>query len=114
MIVNKTKKIVLAKHVVYFRFFLRKAIGLMFSSAKKNYGYVFPFHKAAIIPMTMWFVFQPIDVLFLKRGKVVDMIHSFKPFTNYTPNVEADTVIELPSRLLKRTKTKRTDVVLIK
>jgi len=114
MIRNKTRKTVLASHVVYFRSFFRKGIGLMFSSAKKNHGYVFPFKKSQYIPMTMWFVFQPIDVLFLNKGKVVDLIHLFRPFANYTPDVKADTVIEFSAGTLKHSKTKRGDVVLIK
>ena len=78
----------------------------MFS--KKNFTpLIFVFKKEKIIPLHMLFVFFPIDVLFLdKDRKVVELKEKFMPFAFYTPKYKALYIIELPSGIIKKTKTR--------
>ena len=60
----------------------------------------------------MLFVFCPIDVLFLdKNKKVVEIKENFMPFTFYTPKNKAKYVIELPSDLIRKTRTEVGDKI---
>ena len=60
----------------------------------------------------MFFVFYPIDVLFLNKNKiVVEMKENFKPFTFYTPKNKALYIIELPRGSIKNSKTKIKDKI---
>ena len=97
MIQNITTKEKLASVVSYCDSNAKKARGLMFTSKKTDFGMVFPYTYEKIISLHMFFVFYPIDVLFLDlKGKVVDIKRGFRPFTLYTPSVAASTIIELP------------------
>ncbi|MBW2978425.1 DUF192 domain-containing protein [Candidatus Woesearchaeota archaeon] len=70
-----------------------KSRGLMFSK-KKNL--VFIFNKEKRIPLHMFFVFYPIDVLFLDKNKrIVEIKKNFKPFSFYTSKNKAKYVAEL-------------------
>ncbi len=61
----------------------------------------------------MWFVFFPIDVLFLdEHNKVVEIKRNFKPFTFYTSAKEVTSLIEVPYGKIKHTSVG--DVVEIK
>ena len=60
----------------------------------------------------MFFVFFPIDVLFLDEDKkVVEIKKKFEPFTLYNPKNKAKYVIELPQGAVKNTNTKIGDKV---
>jgi len=73
-----------------------KGIGVMFRS-KIRKPYFFKFRKESIIPLHMWFVFTPIDVLFLNKDlKIVEIKKNFRPFSYYTPKNKAKYIIELP------------------
>ncbi|MBW2965768.1 DUF192 domain-containing protein [Candidatus Woesearchaeota archaeon] len=70
-----------------------KARGLMFSR-KKNL--VFIFDKEKRISLHMFFVFFPIDVLFLDKDKrIVEIKRNFRPFSFYTSKNKARYVVEL-------------------
>ncbi len=87
-----------------------KAIGLMFS--RKPRALVLILKKEKIAPLHMFFVFFPIDVLFLdKNNIVVEIKESLKPFAFYTPKNKAMYVIELPEGTVKRTKTQVGDKI---
>jgi uncharacterized membrane protein (UPF0127 family) len=108
MIKNKTKKTVIAERYYNFKSPFSKAIGLMFSMNPKNL--IFIFKKEKIIPLHMFFVIFPIDVLFLdKNKKVVDLKENFRPFTFYTPKAKAKYVIELSKGAINKSKTKLND-----
>ena len=103
MIKNKTAKKVIAKNEKICSSIISKTIGLMFSPRKKSL--VFVFNKEQKVPLHMFFVFFPIDVLFLDSNKkVVELKRNFKPFRLYNPTKKARYVIELPSGLDKITK----------
>jgi len=70
-----------------------KTRGLMFSK-KKNL--ILVFNKEKRISLHMFFVFFPIDVLFLdKNKKIVEIKKNFKPFTFYTSKQKAKYAVEL-------------------
>jgi len=79
-----------------FRSSWSKARGLMFSK-KKNI--IMVFNKEKRIPLHMWFVFYPIDVLFLnKNKKIVEIKKNFRPFSFYTSKNKAKYVVELTEK----------------
>lgn len=68
--------------------------GLMFSKKLKNNECLVLNNSSSI---HMLFVFQSIDVVWLKNNKVVDKKENVKPFVFLIkPKVKADTVVELP------------------
>ena len=70
-----------------------KARGLMFY---KKRNLIFIFDKVERISLHMWFVFFPIDVLFLDSDKkIVEIKKDFKPFTFYRSKTPAKYVVEL-------------------
>ena len=90
MKITKGKSIVADNVVVYYSVFT-KAIGLMFSKPK---NLLFVFEKEDIIPLHTFFVFYPIDVVYLdKNKKVVEKAH-MKPFTYYKPKNKSKYVVE--------------------
>ncbi|HZX44626.1 MAG TPA: DUF192 domain-containing protein [Candidatus Nanoarchaeia archaeon] len=104
MLKNISTKKVIAVDIKVCRSAFSKARGLMFS---KKRALLFVFNKEKKVSLHMFFVFFPIDVLYLsKNKKVVEVIKSFKPFTCYTPNHKAQYIIELPAGTIKATKTK--------
>ncbi|MFC1698247.1 DUF192 domain-containing protein [Nanoarchaeota archaeon] len=113
MLINKTKNKVLAKKIHNCKSILSKSIGCMFSlkSTLKNKALIFHFSKPQIISLHMFFVFYPIDVLFIKNNRIVEIKENFLPFTFYTPKNKADMVIELPKDMIKKTITKLNDTI---
>ena len=89
-----------------------QAKGLMFSKRIKDESLVFVFKKPKIVKLHMWFVFCPIDVLFLdEKKKVVEMKQHLRPFTFYTPKKEAKYVVELPETTITKQNIKIGSVV---
>jgi len=107
MIKNKTKNLVLAKKTKHCKMILEKAIGLMFSKKIKDKGLVFHFKKEQQVSLHMFFVFFPIDVLYLNKNKeVIYKKENFKPWTTLNPKVKPKYIIELPTGTIKKTKIK--------
>ena len=106
---NTTKKILLAKNAKACKNIFSKSLGLMFSKPK---SLIFVFKKEKIIPLHMFFVFYPIDVLFLnKNNVVVEIKENFTPFAFHTPKYKAKYVIELPKDTIKKCNTKIKDKI---
>lgn len=73
-----------------------KAGGLMFSK-KRNLIFVFDEEKR--ISLHMFFVFFPIDVLFLDKNKrIVEIKRKFMPFTFYQSKKKAKYVVEIAEK----------------
>jgi len=105
LIKNKTKNRIVAANFRLCDDNLSKSIGLMFSR-KQDKALIFKFSKENIIRLHMFFVFYPIDVLFLDKNKiVVDKKENFKPFTFYKSRERAIYAIELLYGAIKKTKT---------
>lgn len=109
---SKEKKIITKKIIKRTNIF-QKGTGLMFHKKITDEAHIFYFKCAQTLKLTMIFVFFPIDVLFLKNGKIVDLKENFKPFTNYTSKVKADTFIELPEGFIKKHKLKLNQNIII-
>jgi len=73
----------------------QKALGLMFT-VRHDYALIFPFKEDAVVDLHMFFVFFPIDVLYLDASKVIVEKATLFPFTFYFPKNKARYVIELP------------------
>ena len=85
--------------------YISRAIGLMF--APKPKPLLFIFSKEGIYKLHMWFVFFPIDVVFMDKGKkVIEIKENFKPFTFYNPKRKAKYILELPKGGIKIYKIK--------
>ncbi|MBS3097677.1 DUF192 domain-containing protein [Candidatus Woesearchaeota archaeon] len=109
---NATKNIDLVYNVKFCKNSLTKSIGLMFSKKLDDKALIFVFKKENIVPLHMFFVFYPIDVLFLNKDKeVVELKESLKPFHLLTPKKGAKYVIELPSDLIRKTRTEVGDKI---
>lgn len=81
----------------------------MFSKQK---NLIFPFNKEKIIPLHMWFVFYPIDVIYLdKNKKIVEIKENFKPFSYFSPKNKAKYVIELKNGKVSKTSSKKGDYI---
>ena len=108
---NTAKKRILAVNPKFCGDIFSKFIGLMFS-ADKNKSMIFKFDKEQIISLHMFFVFYPIDVLFLDKKKiVVDKKENFMPFTFYNSKKKAMFAVELPNGTIKKTKTEPGDKI---
>lgn len=95
--------VIISKNVTLCKNILRKGFGLMFTKEGKDFAYIFPFQKTKKIAVTMYFVFYPIDILFLDmEGKIIEKVESLKPFTNYTTKKKMITFIELPKGTIQR------------
>lgn len=98
------KKIVNAKIV---KSFLGQFVGLRFSKRK---NLIFKLNKEKVVTMDMFFVFYPIDLIFLNKNKVViELKSNFKPFTFYTSKNKVDYIIELKNGAIKELKLKLGD-----
>lgn len=96
------KKIIIANKIIKHESFLSKGTGLMFHKKIKSEAHVFSFREPKKILITMFFVFFPIDIIFIKNYEVVEIKKSLKPFTFYKSKKRADTFIELPEGTIKK------------
>ena len=104
IIKNQTRKFTIIDNAKLCRGMFCKAFGFMFRFKKPDHALVFIFNKAVRADLHMLFVFFPIDVLFLGKGKrVVDIKKNFKPFTYYAPKAKAMYIVELPVEMLGKT-----------
>ena len=111
-IYNKSKKTVLAKQFGTCKTPWSKARGLMFSKIKPL---VFLFPTERLIRLHSFFVFAPIDLVFLnKKGFVVDLKQGWKPFSFYCSKRKAAILLELPVGTIKSSKTELGDKIIIK
>lgn len=114
IILNAHSKKRLSSNASYCTSIFSKAIGLMFSW-DKNKSLLFEFTKEEKICLHMWFVFYPIDVVFLdSKKKVVELKEHFLPFTAYCSHHKARYALEVPQGTIQRTKTKIGDFLSFK
>ncbi|MBI1936047.1 DUF192 domain-containing protein [Candidatus Woesearchaeota archaeon] len=105
MIKNLSKKSVIAAESEIINGILPKFMGLMFSR-KMHRALIFRFDREMLISLHMFFVFHPIDVLFLDKNKaIVDKKESFRPFALYSSRRKAMYAIELHAGCIKKSRT---------
>tara|TARA_B100000315_G_C14484955_1_gene544732 strand:- start:463 stop:726 length:264 start_codon:yes stop_codon:yes gene_type:complete len=84
----------------------------MFTKKLTDKALIFTFNKEKKHSLHMFFVFYPIDVLWLDSKKqVVDLKENFKPFSIATPKNPATFIIELPQNTINTTKTELGDTI---
>lgn|SRR3989338_6469354 len=102
------------KEVKYCTDSFSKGLGLMFSRRNNNKALVMEFNKEQKVPLHMWFVFYPIDVLYLDENKkVVEIIKNFRPFTFYFPEKKAKHVVELPANSVHKGQLEVDDTIVL-
>ena len=99
--------------LVFRRTSFEKGTGLMFKKKIVDTVYIFPFSYEKKIPITMLFVFFPIDVLWTNvDGEVVDLRRNAKPFMfNIYHKGKAANLIEMPVGSIDKLKIKLLDKV---
>ena len=94
MLIKKGKKIICDAQVC--KSMWSKGLGLMFSLRPR--ALLFIFDKEQKAGLHMFFVFFPIDVVFMdKDWKIVEIKENFRPWTLYNPKKKAQFVLELPT-----------------
>lgn len=87
--------------IIFCDSFFSKLRGLMFTR-KSDRALVFRFAGENKAALHMFFVFYPIDVVYLNANKViVEMKPNFKPFRVYFPKNRARYVLELPAGYIR-------------
>ena len=110
MIINKTKDTIISKDYKICKTSISKAIGLMFSF--KPLTLLFEWKQEKIRKLHMFFVFFPIDVLWLdKEKKVIATKERLMPFSLAKVIKPAKYVIELSQETIKNTKTEVNDLI---
>ena len=113
MIINKTKNTIIAKDYIICKNLLSKILGLMFTLKPKTL--LFSWGKEKKRNIHMFFVFFPIDVLWLNKEKeVISIKEKLMPFSLAKVSKPAKYIIELPQGIIKRTKTEIYDLIKIK
>ncbi|MBT7903432.1 DUF192 domain-containing protein [Candidatus Woesearchaeota archaeon] len=105
MLFEKDSKQIICKKVRLRISLVSKMIGLMFSNRAQieDTAHIFIFTKPIFLSLHMWFVFYPIDVLFIDSNKkIVDIKQNFLPFTFYTAQKKAKFFIEVKKGLIKK------------
>ena len=110
MIINKTNNTPLSNDYRICKTFLSKAIGLMFSFKPRTLLFVWKEERKRNIHM--FFVFFPIDVLWLnKEKKVIGTKEKLMPFSLVKMDTPSQYIIETPQGIIKKTKTKKQDTL---
>jgi uncharacterized membrane protein (UPF0127 family) len=93
MIINKTQNKIVSEKEIVCKSIFSQGLGLMFHR-KHNLIMIFPEERK--VSLHNFFVFYPIDVLFLDQHKmIVEIKRKFKPFTFFTPQNKCKYLIEL-------------------
>ncbi len=89
--------------------FYNKYLGLMFRNLKDNEVAVLKFKKEGYYPIHTFFVFYPIDVLWLNdKKKVVYIKRNIKPFNlKVSPNKKSKYILEFKAGFSKNMKTEQ-------
>jgi len=108
---NKTKKTILTKNIKFCKTELSKIKGLMFTK-KLNKALIFVFKKESLQHIHMFFVWYPIDVLWLdKNKKVVQLKENLKPFKIILAKNPAKYIIELENKTIQKSRTEINDQI---
>ena len=93
------EKVTLAQHAKYCDTWFTRGIGLMFTFPWKAAVLVNKRESAAYASIHMFFVFYPLDIIWLDSNRqVVEIARKVLPFTPYVqPRRKAKYVVELPA-----------------
>ncbi|MCL5435359.1 MAG: DUF192 domain-containing protein [Patescibacteria group bacterium] len=98
-----------------------KEVGLAkYNSIPKDFSMIFPFGKSGFYSFWMKNMKFPIDIIFIKNGKIVKIFSDVPPPTSpnsslpiYKPDEPSDTVLEINAGLSKEYKFQKNDTVII-
>ncbi len=111
MLFNKTKKTILAKKIKFCKTEISKIKGLMFTK-RLNKALIFIFKKESLQHIHMFFVWYPIDVLWLDKSKlVVQLKENLLPFRIILAKKPSLYMIELENGTIKKSKTEINDMI---
>lgn len=115
MIKNRTTGKILANNKIVCNTIISKTVGLMFKKELIDCGYVFEFSRDVIGSIHMFFVFFPIDIIWLDKNLiVVELKENVKPFTpSLVPKKRCRYFIEIPSGTIKKSETKLGDRIVL-
>lgn len=114
MIRNATKKTLLIKEHHVYSSLLAKALGLMFRFRAPKWAVVFPFSPPSKASIHMFFVFFSLDIVWLDKDFRVLEARTLRPWSVYSPIDKASWVLELPMGTIKKTNTKKGDLIEVK
>jgi hypothetical protein len=104
---NMTRRCVVAADAKLCNSLLSRAKGMMFSQRSKDKALILSFPAEQKIELHMFFVFFPIDVMFLnERKRVVELKKKFLPFTTYSSSKKTKYAVELPQGTIEKTRTR--------
>lgn len=107
---NITRKTIIALREHVADSALGRAVGLMFSKPTQS-AMILNFGRETKVSLHTYFVFFPIDIMFVdSRLRVVELV-SMQPFTTYTAKKKASCVVELPAGTIEKTRTKVGDEI---
>jgi uncharacterized protein len=106
-LVNTTKRKILCSKTSLCTSLASQTKGLMFSRPIEDKCLIFDFGKARRTDLHMFFVFFPIDILYLSEMRIViDIKQNAKPFT---PIIKSKTlaryIVEIPAGTISKTMT---------
>ena len=90
---------------------LKRAVGLMISRPTEA-AMVLMFPKETGISLHTFFVFFPIDILFVDAdNRIAELLKQMPPFSTYSAKQKAKLVIELPAGSISKSKTRVGDSI---
>lgn len=102
-VLSTTKGHRLPYNVTFLTSFLSQARGLCFRKKMDSFAYFFHFGKPVRYSIHMFFVFFPIDIVFLdETNHIREIKENLKPFQVYRPKKKYSSFIELPSKTIKK------------
>ncbi len=113
MILNNSKNTLIAEKEVFYGSILAKIRGLMFTKTHKTI--IFPFKRECRQHLHTFFVFYPIDLVFINSSKkVVEIKKNLKPFSYYNSKNKAQYVIECSQGTVDKARIKVGDRISFK
>ena len=107
MLKNKTTNKIIAKNVRYVSKYFEVYTGLMLrKKLKENEAWYFKLPSTKKWEITMFLVFQKLDLIFCLDEKVVEFKESIPPFSHYFCKKECNILIELAPGTIKKSKIK--------
>ncbi len=85
----------------------KKGLGLMFRRTAPSFGVLFPFEKEQKVSIHMFFVFFPLDILWIDKNKLLVESKTLKPFQLYSQR--AKYVLEMPAGWTQKKKIQKGD-----
>lgn len=101
--VLKYDGLVIAKNIEYARTTYRKIKGLMFrKNISPDYSMIFILEKPSKVNIHMFFVFFPIDVIFLDEKKKIRSYSRLKPWVGYKTMEDIKYIIEMKAGTIEK------------